>query len=246
MGGPAAMLTITKRLYPKKAPTHLHKTDTFRMDFEDIIKSYATSGWLADFRMSDALYTSSADTSTPVTTDGDLVGRVTNQSTASASTGWFLNEATSKPQWVENYGLASAAVFGNDEINDNIQSTGWTILDGMTTVLAVRIPQSARDTYTASPFAIDESGNKFAISARLKGDGVLYARSVIGTGVDHTITPDANDVAVIIMQTTSDGQLDASATVDIYCNNTFVVQRSAASQLNNTFPQLLNLLETLP
>lgn len=45
MGGPALMLSITRRLYPKKAPVHKHKSDTFRMALGESIvvgrRSYA-------------------------------------------------------------------------------------------------------------------------------------------------------------------------------------------------------------
>jgi hypothetical protein len=44
-GGPSAMLSITRRLFPKKAPVHKHKSDTFRMALGEPIvvgrRSYA-------------------------------------------------------------------------------------------------------------------------------------------------------------------------------------------------------------
>ena len=45
MAGPSVMMSITRRLYPKKTPVHLHKTDTFRMAFGEPLvvgrRSYA-------------------------------------------------------------------------------------------------------------------------------------------------------------------------------------------------------------
>jgi hypothetical protein len=51
MGGPSAMLSITRRLFPKKAPTHRHKTDTFRMALGEPIVVGRTSYAHGEFRM---------------------------------------------------------------------------------------------------------------------------------------------------------------------------------------------------
>ena len=50
-GGPSAMLTIEGRRYPKKAPTHLHKTDTFRMALGEPIVVGRTSYAHGEFRL---------------------------------------------------------------------------------------------------------------------------------------------------------------------------------------------------
>ena len=50
-GGPSAMLSITRRLFPKKAPTHLHKTDTFRMALGEPITVGRTSYAHGEFRL---------------------------------------------------------------------------------------------------------------------------------------------------------------------------------------------------
>src|SRR2546421_5647262 len=51
MGGPSVMMTITRRLYPKKAPTHLHKTDTFRMALGEPIVVGRTTYVHGEFRL---------------------------------------------------------------------------------------------------------------------------------------------------------------------------------------------------
>lgn len=56
--GPLISMTIEKRLYPRKAPIHLHKSDTFRMAFEQPIIVGRTSYPHGHFRLqrADALY----------------------------------------------------------------------------------------------------------------------------------------------------------------------------------------------
>jgi hypothetical protein len=50
-GGPSVMLSITHRLYPRKAPVHKHKTDTFRMALGEPIVVGRTSYAHGEFRL---------------------------------------------------------------------------------------------------------------------------------------------------------------------------------------------------
>ena len=51
MGGPSAMLSITRRLFPKKAPVHKHKSDTFRMALGEPIVDGRRSYTHGEFRL---------------------------------------------------------------------------------------------------------------------------------------------------------------------------------------------------
>lgn len=214
--------------YPGKGPPwgpYSGGAPTFA-DLDAIVLSHnPTLGWLSDVRDSAGVYEDFAGTQL-VTASGDPVRHVKNQSAASGSGSWAGTYNSSQLyQWIPNYGLTSLTEFGFARLLNSGINPAYNVADGFSTVIALRIPPYTTD----NDWTLGGSGDQNDWYIGLyDGSGAasndLYdANIVLDNSFAQRIpfSPNEDNIAVMILQTKSDGQVatDPSAAGQFFVNN---------------------------